>query len=307
MKMKELIELIEKKLDEYMGITYPHKIFKSMKYTVLLPGKRLRPVMCIESARLFGASVEDAMPTACAIEMLHSQTLIHDDLPCMDNDDYRRGKLTNHKVFGEAMAVLAGDALLTFAPQTILKNSKHLGAEKLIKIMEEYFQAAGAYGVIAGQVMDIESEMLNGPSTYGEIVTESTETEDEDFEFKSELLKYIQIHKTSDLFKLALRTGAIIGGADDKSLAVLTEFGEKLGIAFQIADDILDETSTFEEMGKTLGKDKASGKLTYVSLYGLEKAKTDLAKLIDECFGILNENNFESEIFSEILNKIKRC
>ena len=117
MKMKELIELIEKKLDEYMGITYPHKIFKSMKYTVLLPGKRLRPVMCIESARLFGASVEDAMPTACAIEMLHSQTLIHDDLPCMDNDDYRRGKLTNHKVFGEAMAVLAGDALLTFAPQ----------------------------------------------------------------------------------------------------------------------------------------------------------------------------------------------
>ncbi len=307
MKMKELIELIEKKLDEYMGITYPHKIFKSMKYTVLLPGKRLRPVMCIESARLFGASVEDAMPTACAIEMLHSQTLIHDDLPCMDNDDYRRGKLTNHKVFGEAMAVLAGDALLTFAPQIILKNSKHLGAEKLIKIMEEYFQAAGAYGVIAGQVMDIESEMLNGPSTYGEIVTESSETNDEDFEFKSELLKYIQIHKTSDLFKLALRTGAIIGGADDKSLAALTEFGEKLGIAFQIADDILDETSTFEEMGKTLGKDKASGKLTYVSLYGLEKAKTDLAKLIDESFGILNENNFESEIFSEILNKIKRC
>lgn len=307
MKMKELIELIEKKLDEYMGITYPHKIFKSMKYTVLLPGKRLRPVMCIESARLFGASVEDAMPTACAIEMLHSQTLIHDDLPCMDNDDYRRGKLTNHKVFGEAMAVLAGDALLTFAPQTILKNSKPLGAEKLIKIMEEYFQAAGAYGVIAGQVMDIESEMLNEPSTYGEIVTESSETNDEDFEFKSELLKYIQIHKTSDLFKLALRTGAIIGGADDKSLAALTEFGEKLGIAFQIADDILDETSTFEEMGKTLGKDKASGKLTYVSLYGLEKAKADLAKLIDECFGILNENNFESEIFSEILNKIKRC
>ena len=307
MKMKELIELIEKKLDEYMGITYPHKIFKSMKYTVLLPGKRLRPVMCIESARLFGASVEDAMPTACAIEMLHSQTLIHDDLPCMDNDDDRRGKLTNHKVFGEAMAVLAGDALLTFAPQIILKNSKHLGAEKLIKIMEEYFQAAGAYGVIAGQVMDIESEMLNGPSTYGEIVTESSETNDEDFEFKSELLKYIQIHKTSDLFKLALRTGAIIGGADDKSLAALTEFGEKLGIAFQIADDILDETSTFEEMGKTLGKDKASGKLTYVSLYGLEKATTDLAKLIDESFGILNENNFESEIFSEILNKIKRC
>lgn len=307
MKMNELIELIEKKLDEYMEITYPHKIFKSMKYTVLLPGKRLRPLMCIECARLFGAGVEEAMPTACAIEMLHSQTLIHDDLPCMDNDDYRRGKLTNHKVFGEAMAVLAGDALLTFAPQTILKNSKNLGSEKLIQIMEEYFQAAGAYGVIAGQVMDIESEMLNEPSTYGEIVTESSETNDEDFEFKSELLKYIQIHKTSDLFKLALRTGAIIGGADAKSLAALTAFGEKLGIAFQIADDILDETSTFEEMGKTLGKDKASGKLTYVSLYGLERSKADLANLIDECFGILEDNNFKSEIFSEILNKIRHC
>lgn len=307
MKMNELIKLIEKKLDEYMEITYPHKIFKSMKYTVLLPGKRIRPIMCIESARLFGAGVEDAMPTACAIEMLHSQTLIHDDLPCMDNDDYRRGKLTNHKVFGEAMAVLAGDALLTFAPQTILKNSKNLGSEKLIKIIEEYFQAAGAYGVIAGQVMDIESEMLNEPSTYGEIVTESSETNDEDLEFKSELLKYIQIHKTSDLFKLALRTGAIIGDADAKSLAALTVFGEKLGIAFQIADDILDETSTFEKMGKTLGKDKASGKLTYVSLYGLERSKADLANLIDECFGILEDNNFKSEIFSEILNKIKKC
>lgn len=307
MKMNELIKLIEKKLDEYMEITYPHKIFKSMKYTVLLPGKRIRPIMCIESARFFGAGVEDAMPTACAIEMLHSQTLIHDDLPCMDNDDYRRGKLTNHKVFGEAMAVLAGDALLTFAPQTILKNSKNLGSEKLMKILEEYFQAAGAYGVIAGQVMDIESEMLNEPSTYGEIVTESSETNDEDFEFKSELLKYIQIHKTSDLFKLALRTGAIIGDADAKSLAALTVFGEKLGIAFQIADDILDETSTFEKMGKTLGKDKASGKLTYVSLYGLERSKADLANLIDECFGILEDNNFKSEIFSEILNKIKKC
>ena len=276
---------------------------EAMLYALMGSGKRFRPrlIFSIESDE------KKAFPCALALELIHNYSLVHDDLPCMDDDDYRRGRLSTHKKYGEAMAVLAGDALLTFAPQTILKNSKPLGAEKLIKIMEEYFQAAGAYGVIAGQVMDIESEMLNGPSTYGEIVTESSETNDEDFEFKSELLKYIQIHKTSDLFKLALRTGAIIGGADDKSLAALTEFGEKLGIAFQIADDILDETSTFEEMGKTLGKDKASGKLTYVSLYGLEKAKTDLAKLIDECFGILNENNFESEIFSEILNKIKRC
>ena len=124
-----------------MPINYPHKIFKAMKYTVTLPGKRLRPIMCLESCKIFGGNIEDAIPTACAIEMLHAQTLIHDDLPCMDDDNYRRGQLTNHMVFGEANAVLAGDALLTFAPQIILKNSKNLGAEKLIKIMEEYFHS----------------------------------------------------------------------------------------------------------------------------------------------------------------------
>lgn len=301
MKINELTELVNKKLDEYMEIVYPQKIFKSMKYTVLLPGKRLRPIMCLESARLFGVDKDDAMPTACAVEMLHAQTLIHDDLPCMDNDDYRRGKLTNHKVFGEAIAVLAGDALLTYAPQIILKKSQHLGCEKLLKIMEEYFHAAGAYGVIAGQVVDIECEKLYTPYQIYDAEVEKF-TEDD-----AELLHYIHLHKTSDLFKLALRCGAIIGGADEKKLAAITEFGEKLGIAFQIADDILDETSTFEKMGKTLGKDKAAGKLTYVTLYGLEKAKDDLNNLIDDCFKILKDNNFKSEIFTEILNKIKNC
>lgn len=298
--MDKLIKIINKKLDEYMEIVYPHKIFKSMKYTVMLPGKRLRPIMCLEACRIFGGDIELAIPTACAIEMLHAQTLIHDDLPCMDNDDYRRGQLTNHKVFGEAMAVLAGDALLTFAPQIILKNSNHLGAENLIKIMEEYFQAAGAYGVIAGQVADIESEKIY--SAY-----QAFDTEEEFTEEDSELLHFIHLHKTSDLFKLALRSGAIIGGADATGLEVITLFGEKMGIAFQIADDILDEVSTFEEMGKTLGKDKAAGKLTYVTLYGLKKAKSDLSKLVDECFKILNENNLKSEIFETILNKIKKA
>ncbi len=301
MKIEDLIEQVNQKLDEYMEIVYPQKIFKSMKYTVMLPGKRLRPIMCIESARLFGAKIEDVMPTACAIEMLHAQTLIHDDLPCMDNDDYRRGKLTNHKVFGEAIAVLAGDALLTFAPQVILKYSKNLSSEKLVKIMSEYFQAAGAYGVIAGQVMDIEAEKLHTPYQLYDADDEKYTDED------AELLNFIHLHKTGDLFKLALRSGAIIGGATDDKIATLTEFAEKLGIAFQIADDILDETSTFEKMGKTLGKDKASGKLTYVALYGLEKAKSDLDKLIDECFKILKDNNLESEIFANILNKIKAC
>ncbi len=294
MKMNDYIELIDKKIDEYMPICYPQKIFKSMKYTVTLPGKRLRPVMCLETCRMFGGNYEDAIPTACAIEMLHAQTLIHDDLPCMDNDMYRRGQLTNHMVFGEAHAVLAGDALLTFAPQTILKNSKNLGAEKLIKIMEEYFQAAGAYGVIAGQVVDIESEKLFQTGLF--------DTEDEQL---PEILEYIHTHKTADLFKLALRTGAIIADATDNQIEQITNFGQKLGVAFQIADDILDETSTFEEIGKTIGKDKEEGKLTYTSLYGLDKAKEDLNKLLDECFEILSKNNLQSKVFEEILNKIR--
>ena len=294
MKMNDYIELIDKKLDEYMPVCYPHKIFKSMKYTVTLPGKRLRPVMCLEACRMLGGNYEDAIPAACAIEMLHAQTLIHDDLPCMDNDMYRRGQLTNHMVFGEAHAVLAGDALLTFAPQTILKHSKNLGAEKLIKIMEEYFQAAGAYGVIAGQVVDIESEKFSQAGSF--------DTYDEQL---PEILEYIHTHKTADLFKLALRTGAIIADATDEQLEQITEFGQKLGVAFQIADDILDETSTFEEMGKTLGKDKEEGKLTYTSLYGLDKSKEDLNKLLDECFEILSINNLKSEVFEQILNKIR--
>ncbi|MFQ8626187.1 MAG: polyprenyl synthetase family protein [Candidatus Gastranaerophilaceae bacterium] len=288
MKMNDYIELVNKKLEEFMPVLYPEDIFKSMKYTVLLPGKRLRPVMCLESCRMFGGNIEDAIPTACAIEMLHAQTLIHDDLPCMDNDDFRRGKPTNHKVFGEANAVLAGDALLTFAPQTVLKNSKNLGCEKLIKIMEEYFHAAGAYGVIAGQVVDIESEK-NYP------------------ENAQETLEYIHTHKTADLFKLALRAGAIIADASDKEIEAITEFGQNMGVAFQIADDILDETSTFEEMGKTLGKDKEAGKLTYTNLYGIEKSREDLNKLINRCFEILEQNNLKSEIFEQILNKIKNC
>ena len=294
MKMNEYIDLVNKKIDEFMPICYPQKIFKSMKYTVTLPGKRLRPVMCLETCRMFGGNYEDAIPTACAIEMLHSQTLIHDDLPCMDNDMYRRGQLTNHIVFGEANAVLAGDALLTFAPQIILKNSKNLGAEKLIKIMEEYFQAGGAYGVIAGQVVDIESEKLMQAFEY-----------DKDDEQLPEILDYIHTHKTADLFKLALRTGAIIADATDKQIEDITEFGQVLGVAFQIADDILDETSTFEEMGKTMGKDKEEGKLTYTSLYGLEKARKDLNNLINKCYEILNKNNLKSEVFEQILEKIR--
>ncbi len=294
MQMNNYIELIDKKLDEFIKIEYPETIFKSMKYTVTLPGKRLRPIMCLETCKMLGGEIEDAIPTACAIEMLHAQTLIHDDLPCMDNDDYRRGKLTNHKVFGEAIATLAGDALLTYAPQVITKYSQNLSPSVILRVLNEYFKYAGAYGVIAGQVVDIESE-----GKYLNINSSSENKEDAE-----KILEYLHLHKTSDLFQLAMRTGAIIAGVEDDRLSEITEFAKTFGLAFQIADDILDEISTFEQMGKTMGKDKAEGKLTYVSLYGLEDAKCKLTCLLTKCHDIMDKQNMSSVIFSQIIDNI---
>ena len=286
--MNNLIHLIDEKLDEFIQIERPQNLFKSMKYTVTLPGKRLRPVLCLEICRLFGGEIEDAIPTACAIEMLHAQTLIHDDLPCMDNDDFRRGKPSNHKVFGEAVATLAGDALLTYAPEIIPKYSQNISPSAIIRVLNEYFRFSGARGVIAGQVEDIESE-------GNEIIQNKEDT-----------LNYIHMHKTSDLFQLAMRTGAIIAGASDEDLAFVTEFAKKFGLAFQICDDILDETSTFEKMGKTIGKDKQEGKLTYTSLYGLDKAKCKLVCLLDECYDIMYKRNIKSDIINDIIEQMKR-
>lgn len=281
--MEKLIEKINTALNKYMKIEYPEDIFKSMKYTTTLPGKRLRPVMCLEACRIFGGNMEDAMPTACAIEMLHAQSLIHDDLPCMDNDDFRRGKPSNHKVFGEAIATLAGDALLSYGPQVIIENSKNISAERVLKVLNEYMKAAGVYGIIAGQVADIENEKAKVKD--------------------AKTLKYIHTHKTADLFRLALKAGAIIAGADEKALDEMNTFANKFGLAFQIYDDILDEISTFEELGKTVGKDKASDKLTYVSLYGLEEAEKKLNSLFVEIYDIIDKYN--SEVFRNIVDNMK--
>lgn len=281
--MEKLIEKINTALDKYMKIEHPEDIFKSMKYTTTLPGKRLRPVMCLEACRIFGGNMEDAMPTACAIEMLHAQSLIHDDLPCMDNDDFRRGKPSNHKVFGEAIATLAGDALLSYGPQVIIENSKNIPAERVLKVLNEYMKAAGVYGIIAGQVADIENEKAKVKD--------------------AKTLEYIHTHKTADLFRLALKAGAIIAGADEKALDEMNDFANKFGLAFQIYDDILDEISTFEELGKTVGKDKASDKLTYVSLYGLEEAEKKLNSLFVEIYDIIDKYN--SEVFRNIVDNMK--
>ena len=284
--MKELIELVDEHLDKYLQVVYPEDIFKAMKYTLMLPGKRLRPVMCLETARILGADIKKALPSACAIEMLHVQSLIHDDLPCMDNDNFRRGKPSNHKVFGEANAVLAGDALLTFAPQLIIEKSQNLlSMTQIVRILHEYTKFAGAYGLIAGQVVDIESE-------DGKLVKSPEET-----------LDFIHLNKTAVLFRLAVRIGAIVAGADDDKIAEFDDFAKKFGLAFQIYDDIMDEISSFEELGKTVGKDKNSGKLTYVSLYGLEEAKRKFNYLMKECYDIIEKYN--SKIFKEILDKLE--
>lgn len=281
--MKDLIKQIDENLDKFLEEKYPEEIFKSMRYSVLAGGKRLRPVLCLEACRVFGGNIEAAMPTACAIEMLHAQSLIHDDLPCMDNDDFRRGKPTNHKVFGEATAVLAGDALLTFAPQLIIQKS-NLSTEIKLKLVEEYCIAAGAYGLIAGQIVDIDSEGK---------------------QISAETLEFIHTHKTADLFKLSLKSGAIIAGADDEKIKLMEEIGQKLGFAFQICDDILDETSTFEEMGKTLGKDKQANKPTYTALFGLEKAREEVKYLLENVCDIMSKHEIRSVIFDEIIRDIR--
>lgn len=282
--MKELIKLVDTYLDKYLEIQYPEEIFKAMKYTLMLPGKRLRPIMCLETARILGCDIMKAMPSACAIEMLHAQSLIHDDLPCMDNDDFRRGKPSNHKVFGEANAVLAGDALITYALQVIIENTKDIYMERMIQLIHEYTKFAGAFGLIAGQVVDIEAE--NGQIT----------------KTKEEILDFIHMNKTAVLFRLAMRMGAIVAGADNMTIDKFDNFAKKFGLAFQIYDDIMDEVSTFEELGKTVGKDKSSGKLTYVSLYGLNQAKDKFNELIKDCYATIER--YDSKIFQEILDKL---
>lgn len=283
-RFNSITKIVNDHLDKYIEILYPEKIYESMRYSLLAGGKRLRPVLAIETASLFQVKEDEILPAACAIEMLHCQSLIHDDLPCMDNDDYRRGKLSNHKVFGEAVATLAGDALLSFAPKLIIdKTPSSVQPDTVLKILREFFIAAGVDGIISGQIVDLDSEKKE--------ITDDT-------------LNYLYEYKTAKLFKLAIRTGAIIGKASKIQLEVLTEFAQYLGHAFQIYDDILDVTSTLEEIGKTPGKDKNAGKSTYVSMHGLNAAKDQTLFLCKKACGILKENNINSDILEGVVLNI---
>ena len=271
-------------LEKYLKERYPHKIWEAMKYTVLADGKRLRPILALEAARVCGGDMENVIPTACAIEMLHAYSLIHDDLPCMDNDDFRRGKPTNHKVFGEAIAVLAGDALFSYAPQVIIQNTPDsVDSKVLLQVLEEFFIMAGPLGLVGGQVADIEAE--------GKEIDLSTFT-------------YIHTHKTGELFKFSLRAGALIAGASEKKLNALTEYGRLIGYAFQIADDILDIISTKEILGKTPGKDKLTKKNTHPALYGLSNSKEEVKNLCTNAQKVLKENGIESKVLSGIAENI---
>jgi geranylgeranyl diphosphate synthase type II len=237
--------------------TPPTSIHTAMRYSVFAGGKRIRPILCYESAKLFAADPAGAIPVGCALEFIHTYSLIHDDLPALDNDDLRRGKPTNHKVFGEAIAILAGDALLTLAFQTLANST--IEPARRVRVISEIASAAGTVnGMVGGQVADIEAEKKAADAA---------------------MLEYIHRSKTAALICGSIVAGAIAGGAGDEDVERLRRFGEQIGWAFQVVDDILDVSESSASLGKTAGKDQAQQKATYPALYGLEKSRAIATEL----------------------------
>jgi geranylgeranyl diphosphate synthase type II len=260
-------ETVNRALDQFLPPekAKPATIHKAMRYSIFAGGKRMRPALCLAAADACGGSEKDALPLACAVECIHTYSLIHDDLPAMDNDDFRRGKPTNHKVFGEGVAVLAGDALLTQAFE-IAAQCKKLPRYPHDKIILEIAKAAGSLQLIAGQVADLEAE--------GKKISEAE-------------LKFIHERKTSALLCCSVRLGGMSANCPPVQLAALTDFGYHVGLAFQVIDDILDVTQTSEQLGKTAGKDVAVQKATYPSIVGLEKSREIAEKLTGKAFAAL--------------------
>lgn len=278
----EIIAAVDEALDSLLPNEdmYPPEIHRAMRYSVFAGGKRLRPLLVISAADIFAVPLKHALPVACAIEMVHTYSLIHDDLPSMDNDDYRRGRPANHKVFGEAIALLAGDALLTAAFATLAgAASACFPAETVIELQRELAQAAGTSGMIGGQVVDILSE--------GKAVDGQT-------------LDYIHFHKTAALITCCVRSGAIMGQASPEQLQALTGFGRKIGLAFQIVDDILDVTGDEKLLGKKTGADAGKQKATYPALYGLEAARKKAAILLKEALECLKPFGPAAENLKEL-------
>ncbi|MBT0666568.1 polyprenyl synthetase family protein [Geobacter pelophilus] len=291
MNLKEYIKdrcaIIDTALDRFLPPEdeLPASLHSAMRYSIFAGGKRIRPVLLLAACDAVGGDHEAAMPAACAMEMIHTYSLIHDDLPAMDDDDFRRGRPTNHKVYGEAVAILAGDALLTEA-FVLLSNPEYLkiDAAKMLAVIREIAFCAGSHGMVGGQVVDMESE---GKSDI-DLAT----------------VQYIHTHKTGALMKAAVKAGAILGGASDEELAALTRYGEAIGLAFQIADDILDIEGTTEEIGKDAGSDQARGKATYPAVIGLTSAKSRATELVEMALTSLEMFNNNADPLREIARYI---
>ncbi|KAK4390655.1 Geranylgeranyl pyrophosphate synthase, chloroplastic [Sesamum angolense] len=259
----EKANFVNKALDDAVSVKNPPMIHEAMRYSLLAGGKRVRPMLCIAACEVVGGHQSAAIPAACAVEMIHTMSLIHDDLPCMDNDDLRRGKPTNHKVFGEDVAVLAGDSLLAFAFEFIATATTGVVPKRVLAAVGELAKAIGTEGLVAGQVVDL--------SCTGNNANVGLET-----------LEFIHIHKTAALLEASVVLGAILGGGSDEQVEKLRTFARKIGLLFQVVDDILDVTKSSEELGKTAGKDLTADKTTYPKLLGLEKAREFAEKLNEE-------------------------
>ncbi len=255
-------------------------IYKAMDYSLHAGGKRIRPVLMLACAELMGAETEKVMPFACAMEMIHTYSLIHDDLPCMDNDDLRRGKPTNHKVYGEAIAVLAGDGLLNLAYETVLKHSQ-LSPNMTLAALAILAESAGVEGMIGGQVIDLESE--------GKSIDSIT-------------LMTLHMHKTAALIMASAKIGALLGGGGRDDLIAVEEFARYLGIAFQIKDDILDVSGNEEILGKTTGSDAENQKSTFVAVYGLETSENMLADYTQKAIESLGRFGAKAEFLIHLSN-----
>ena len=251
---------VESALEQSLPVVYPETIYESMRYSLMAGGKRLRPILCLATCELAGGTVARAMPTACALEMIHTMSLIHDDLPAMDNDDYRRGKLTNHKVYGDDVAILAGDALLAYAFEFVADRTQDVPPKAVLDVIRRLGKAVGAAGLVGGQIVDLASEGKPNISI--------------------ETLNFIHMHKTAALLEVSVVAGAVLAEAESETIERLSRYAQNIGLAFQIVDDVLDITSTQEELGKSIGKDVEAQKATYPSIWGLDESKQQAATLV---------------------------
>lgn len=289
-KVKEIEAIIKKYLP--VESEFQKTVIEAMNYSVEAGGKRLRPMLMQETFRLFGGEGEVVEPFMAAMEMIHTYSLVHDDLPAMDNDEYRRGRKTTHVVYGECMAILAGDGLLNYAFETACQAfDLESDYKKVVQALKVLAKKAGVFGMIGGQTADIEAETM-----AAEKITE-------------ELLLFIHKNKTAALIESSMMIGAILAGATKEEVSVIEKIGYNIGIAFQIQDDILDIISSLEVLGKMTGSDEKNNKVTYVSLNGMEKSKEDVEKLSTEAISLLQsfekENKFLNELIKELITREK--